>query len=194
MSTIIRIQGEAPPLFWTPEIDSALPAITAARLREHECYGSGRDREWWEGFSAKRLAAGGVFAAAQGWTAIPHQPGYMPSSFGVSQKEWNRWRRQSEHRRGRQVLSGPTSDHAEAYRLGGHVVALVFHEYGKLLDAPIPEHLVIDVLPESWYWPSVTTAYCIRPSIVRRDPSRASTPSTVRRRFFPQAGSEIHVR
>jgi hypothetical protein len=53
-------------------------------------------------------------------------------------------------------------EHPDWFLVGRHPVAVV-HLYNELDLANVPEGIIIDELPESWYYPGHTRAYVYRP-------------------------------
>jgi hypothetical protein len=177
MSAIIRIHGEAAPLIWTHRIDDAIRAVRFVRLLESDARQDEHlHRRFWSScYHETRENARSVFAAAQGWK--PEQRGRidLPIAWGVTWQEWSRFLGDADaspfwptilgnRRAPLRLTSGERLDHPEFFRSQRKIKALIVHNYGKLPDGQIPSNLVIDRLPDSWYWPGHTTAYCIRPA------------------------------
>jgi hypothetical protein len=151
MSTVVRLRGEADELIW-PGDALRQPLDHRARLRQAS---PGPDASWatrhrWSAASmAVHASSVQVFAEAQTW--------HVSEGFALNRLV-----------RKRATLLLPnwardTVDHPDFFWQRRRSPALVVHLSGDLVLNTVPEKLVVDRLPESWYWPGTTTAYVFRP-------------------------------
>jgi hypothetical protein len=146
MSGIIRLRGEAPDLVW-PEAALRPHLTRRSELRDRRqewCTSRPGQREWYDANLAAHAVSVGVFAKAQGW---------RPSrGFALNRllRQCPRW-------------AADVVDHPDYFSEGRRSPAVVVHLYGTLALDDVPSAIVVDRLPESWYWPGQTIAYALRP-------------------------------
>jgi hypothetical protein len=151
MSTIVRLRGDAEELVWPgaalrPHLDQR------AWLRDvspgHDTSWANR-RRWSDASLAAHAANVQAFAEAQGWRV---SKGFALDRLVRRRASllWPNWARD-------------VVDHPDFFWRYQRSPALVVHLYGELVLDRVPDALVVDRLPESWYWPGMTTAYVFRP-------------------------------
>ena len=154
MGKLIRLRGEGPHLVW-PEVALRPHLTRRSELRDccpqrsTPCW----ERRQWEAASVEAHEASVcVFAKAQGWR--PSQEFALERLLGKrGSLLWAEW------------ATYDVVDHPDYLCQGGHSPALVVHLYGSLVLERVPRTLIVDQLPESWYWPEITTAYVSRPAL-----------------------------
>jgi hypothetical protein len=128
-----------------------VPGATDVERRRYNCH----DNDWAETLGVARANAWKLFAEMNGWRPSSHQ--YDPARLVHSSSRWSRdplW------------VSGRTFDHPYAFktaaRYSREVVGVSVHLYGDVDLERMPQSIVVDQLPLSWYQYG-TTAYLLRP-------------------------------
>jgi hypothetical protein len=152
-----RLRGNGTKLQWSDAIEAAIETC----------------REVWRNYGAKKWIymreaasreAAKLFASLNGWT---HRDAHVH----LSRLMCSRCRREYERNRGRWGSSSTwmdqngVVDHPQWFFIGRKVAACAVHLYssGIKLNA-LPPCIDVDRLPNSFYYPDVTTGYLLRPS------------------------------
>jgi len=163
---IIRLRGDSPSLVW-PDTAIADRVAWCAELRRLTPDGllSETDPadvrrmvrqlgEWSIAMLTARSAAATAFAQAQGWA---YSPNAYPTARLVADPRERRHRPATTW-----DFRDDVFEHPDWFVLKGRPVAAVVHLYHELAIDALPNAIVVDRLPASWYYPQLTTAYVFR--------------------------------
>ena len=164
-----RLRGDAPEvvwprsrrfaeaLSWRRELRRMTPEHTGPEAPAEEREMSERTHEdWWEAMGAWRSAAVDAFARANGWTRAKHElhptrllPPKLRKPADARRPWWHDDR---------------VFEHPDFLLQGRRIAGVVVHLYSPVALDRLPESIVVDELPSSWYWPGRTRAYLLRPA------------------------------
>jgi hypothetical protein len=168
--TILRLRGDAESVSWpamllAPLVDRcdelrartpvspSFEALPAERRAAHAY-----SRKWeWE-LTAAHQASVDAFAAAQGWTRAKTDfrvVRLLPPKMRTGGSLLPRWVRDD------------VFEHPNWLRDGRRCAGVVVHLYREIRLDKLPEPIVVDELPRSWYYPQWTKAYLLRPQMRR---------------------------
>jgi hypothetical protein len=176
---VVRLRGDAPEIVWTPAMDRRIdvchdlrefrPAQPPAEppewwpssepeerwmliLQEAE----ERHEEWCAALLHARREAIETFAAAQGWLRAdrdyPPQRLVLPKNRTLYRGPGTHWH-----------FNDRLFEHPNWLRSARRMEGVVVHLYPKLDVSALPEEIIVDQLPRSWYYPRLTNAYLFRP-------------------------------
>ena len=186
-SRIVRLRGDGLALVWPEDIEPLI--AQSARLRgrsprrvpgDHPDVVANPERfrplrEWEAQLDEAQDDAAQGFGNAQGWRlGRCGSPRLLLSP---------RDRRRMPRRLPAWSLRDDCYEHPDFFYVGRRLAAVVVHLYPMIALDGLPNAVVVDQLPSSWYYPDLTTAYVLRSANI-------ATPTY---QFHPQTGRTINA-